>query len=151
LRAVERAGGTKPQLRSDPRTEPAATDPQLVRRSRGRSDRRHLPSDPLLDLPAALGVAVVVFASTNVDDVFVLAAFFADPRLRVRAIVLGQFLGIGALVAASAAAACAWLAMPDGYPALLGVVPLALGLQKLWGLRRSGRSETEDGHDEPAS
>jgi len=98
----------------------------------------------LLDLPAALGVATVVFASTNVDDVFLLAAFFADPRLRRRSIVLGQFLGIGALVAASAAAACASLAVPDGYPALLGVVPLALGLHKLWRIRRSDRSEGGD-------
>lgn len=86
-------------------------------------------------LPGTLGVAVVVFASTNVDDVFLLAAFFADPHLRARSVVLGQFVGIGALVAASAAAAWASLAVPDGYPALLGVVPLALGLWKLSALR----------------
>lgn len=91
----------------------------------------------MTDLLGVLGVAVVVFASTNVDDVFLLAAFFADPHLRARSVVLGQFLGIGALVAASAAAAWASLAVPDGYPALLGAVPLALGLHKLWGLRRA--------------
>lgn len=90
-----------------------------------------------MDLLATLGLAIVVFASTNVDDVFLLAAFFADPHLRGRAVVLGQLLGIGALVAASAAAAYASLAVPPGYPALLGIVPLVLGLVKAWELRRS--------------
>jgi cadmium resistance protein CadD (predicted permease) len=98
------------------------------------------------DLLGVLGVAVVVFASTNVDDVFLLASFFADRHLRARSVVLGQFLGIGALVAASAAAAWASLAVPEGYPAMLGAVPLALGVRKLWGLRRAG-GEAEDDID----
>jgi cadmium resistance protein CadD (predicted permease) len=97
----------------------------------------------MADLLGVLGVAVVVFASTNVDDVFLLAAFFADPHLRARSVVTGQFLGIGALVAASAAAAWASLAVPEGYPALLGAVPLALGLRSLWALRRSGGEAEE--------
>ena len=95
-----------------------------------------------MDLLPTIGVAVVVFASTNVDDVFLLAAFFADPQLRARSVVAGQFVGIGLLVAASAAAAWASLAVPPGYPALLGVVPLVLGLVKLWGLR-DDRDATE--------
>ena len=89
-------------------------------------------------LLGVLGLAVVVFASTNVDDIFLLAAFFADPQLRARSVVLGQFLGIGALVVASAVAALASLVVPEGVPALLGVVPLVLGLRKLWELRRAG-------------
>lgn len=93
---------------------------------------------------AVLGIAVVVFASPNVDDVFLLAAFFADRHLRARSVVLGQFLGIGALVIASAAAAWASLAVPEGYTALLGAVPLALGLRKLWGLRRAGSATDSD-------
>ena len=101
----------------------------------------------MADLFGVLGVAVVVFASTNVDDVFLLAAFFADPHLRARSVVLGQFLGIGALVAASAAAAWASLAVPDGYPALLGAVPLALGLYKLRGLWRGGSDVDPDDGD----
>lgn len=87
-----------------------------------------------------LGVAVVVFASTNVDDIFLLAAFFADRHLSPRSVVIGQFLGIGALVGASAGAAWASLAVPEGYIALLGIVPLALGLHRLWGLRRADRA-----------
>lgn len=101
----------------------------------------------MTDLLGVLGVAVVVFASTNVDDVFLLAAFFADRHLRRRSVVVGQFLGIGALVAASAATAWASLAVPDGYPALLGIVPLALGLGKLWRLRHAERESRPDDSD----
>lgn len=47
----------------------------------------------------------------------------------------------------------AWasLAVPDGYPALLGVIPLALGLHKLWGLRRTGDTGDDDGGAEVAT
>src|SRR4029079_15741907 len=87
-------------------------------------------------LLGVLGVAAVVFATTNTDDLFLLAAFFSAPHLRARAVVLGQFLGITLLVVASAAAAWASVAVGAGYTALLGAAPLALGLRKLWELRR---------------
>lgn len=83
-------------------------------------------------LLSTLGIAVVVFASTNVDDILLLAAFFADPRLKPRTVVAGQLLGIGILVLASALAGAAALVVPEGYTALLGAVPLGLGLWKLW-------------------
>jgi cadmium resistance protein CadD (predicted permease) len=82
------------------------------------------------DLLAPIGAAIAVFAATNVDDLFVLAAFFADARFRARTIVFGQMLGIGVLVAASAGLAAAALTVPEGWPALLGLVPLGLGLWK---------------------
>src|ERR1700754_4142951 len=77
------------------------------------------------DMIELLTVGIVVFASTNVDDIFLLSAFFADSHLMTRNVVAGQFLGIAALVLASAAAALAALAVPAGWTALLGVVPLA--------------------------
>lgn len=86
-------------------------------------------------LVSDLSIGIVVFGATNIDDIFLLAAFFADPRLRHRSIVIGQYLGIGALVLASALAALLALALPDGWVALLGVVPLLLGLSKLLALR----------------
>lgn len=86
-----------------------------------------------------LGIGVAVFTATNVDDLFILALFFADARTRARAVVLGQFLGIGALWAASALLALAALAIPPGWIALLGLAPLALGLRELWGFRRGAR------------
>ena len=82
-----------------------------------------------------VGVGIVVFVSTNIDDLFLLAAFFADPRLRHRSIVVGQYVGIGALVLVSALAALLALALAAGWVALLGVVPLFLGLRGLGALR----------------
>jgi cadmium resistance protein CadD (predicted permease) len=61
-----------------------------------------------------LGVGIVVFASTNMDDIFLVSAFFADPHSATRSVVLGQIAGIGALVAASALAALAAIAVPEG-------------------------------------
>ena len=41
------------------------------------------------DLLATRGVAVLVFASTNVDDILLRAAFFADPHLNPRTVAAG--------------------------------------------------------------
>ncbi|WPB73426.1 cadmium resistance transporter [Archangium violaceum] len=98
-----------------------------------------------------IGISTTVFVSTNIDDIFLLAAFFADPHLRTRAIIAGQFLGIGVLVLGSVLASVAALAIPEGYTALLGVVPLILGVRKLGELIRTrGASTTEEGQGEAA-
>jgi cadmium resistance protein CadD (predicted permease) len=82
-------------------------------------------------LGVTLAVGVVVFASTNVDDLLVLLAFFADPRYRARQVVLGQLVGITALTAAGLAAALLSLVLPPAQLGLLGLVPLGLGVVKL--------------------
>ena len=87
--------------------------------------------------------ALIVFVATNVDDIILLAAFFADRRLRASAVVVGQFLGMGILIAVSAAVAMAALVVPPGWPALLGAVPLGMGLWQLLALLR-GRAEDDD-------
>ncbi len=84
-----------------------------------------------------LGLGIVVFASTNIDDIFLLSAFFADSHLTTRSVVIGQFAGIGTLVAISALAALAAIVVPEGWVALLGLIPLVLGVRKLWLLGRS--------------
>jgi cadmium resistance protein CadD (predicted permease) len=92
-----------------------------------------------------LSIGVVVFASTNIDDIFLLSAFFSDPHLQRRSVITGQFLGIGVLVGVSAVAALLALAIPEGWAALLGLVPLGLGLHRLLELRSSGMpSEGEE-------
>jgi cadmium resistance protein CadD (predicted permease) len=91
-----------------------------------------------------LTLGVTMFVSTNIDDIFLLAAFFADPRLAVRHIVAGQFLGIALLVAVSAAAALVALVIPERWLALLGVVPLAVGVRLLWQLRGPADDANEE-------
>ena len=94
-------------------------------------------------LPGLLGLAVVVFVSTNFDDVFLLLGFFSDRTLRPRAIVLGQFVGIGALYAMSIAGALATLVVPRAYVGFLGLAPIIIGLMKLVQAWR------DDGQGEP--
>ena len=83
-----------------------------------------------------IGLAIALFASTNVDDAFVLAGFFADPKFRAREIVIGQFAGITALFAASVVASLFSLLIPGPYLGLMGVVPILIGGKKLLDLYR---------------
>jgi cadmium resistance protein CadD (predicted permease) len=94
-------------------------------------------------LVTLVGLAVVVFASTNIDDVFVLVTFFADKNFRVRDVVIGQYAGVSTLYAISAVAALTSLIIPPAYIGLLGLVPIAIGMRKLYNLRR--RQEKEEG------
>jgi cadmium resistance protein CadD (predicted permease) len=97
--------------------------------------------------------ALVVFVTTDIDDLILLTAFFGDARLRRGAIVGGQFLGIGALMAVSVAAAAASLAVPPHWPALLGAVPLLLGLGKLpalWRRPSDAEGDEREGADRAA-
>lgn len=97
-----------------------------------------MPTVEELLITLALGVAV--FAATNVDDLFVLLGFFADPACRPRQVALGQLAGIGLLVAASVLCALAALVIPGQWLGLLGLAPLGIGLWKLRGLRQ-GRGD----------
>lgn len=68
-----------------------------------------------------------------------------DPRLRPRSIVAGQYLGIATLVLVSAGTGVAAAAVPPGRIALIGVVPLALGIYKgVAAVRARGKAEDAD-------
>ncbi len=69
-----------------------------------------------------IGLAITLFASTDIDDLFVLVGFFADPRFKVRQIFIGQYLGIAGLYGASVVASMISLVIPPGYIGLLGLV-----------------------------
>jgi cadmium resistance protein CadD (predicted permease) len=92
----------------------------------------------VVDLLVVIGVATVLFVATNVDDIFVLVTFFADPAYRPRHVVIGQFLGMGALIAVSMLGSLLALVVPGQYIGLLGVLPFALGVVKLVEMRRGG-------------
>ena len=85
-------------------------------------------------LLGVFGVAIVVFASTNVDDIFVLLGFFADPKFRAKQVVIGQYLGIAALYGVSVLASFLVLVIPAAYIGLLGFAPIFFGLRRLWEL-----------------
>jgi cadmium resistance transport/sequestration family protein len=83
-----------------------------------------------------IGVALVMFVSTNIDDIFVLMLFFADRNYTPLQVVVGQYAGIGLLVGASIVISLAALLVPAQIIGLLGFVPIALGIKKLLDLRR---------------
>ncbi|WP_020576258.1 cadmium resistance transporter [Actinopolymorpha alba] len=87
------------------------------------------------ELPGTLGAAVGVFAGTNIDDIIVLTVLFLSARAadqpRPWQIWVGQYAGIGALVAVSAVAALGLTIVPDPWVGLLGLVPFALGVRGL--------------------
>lgn len=100
---------------------------------------------------ATVAKAVVLFVTTNVDEVVLLSLFFANPRFPARSVVAGQFIGMAVLTALSAVAAGAAVAIPPGWTSLLGAIPLGLGLY--FGVsfvrgRSSGDEEEEEEEEE---
>lgn len=92
------------------------------------------------------GLAALLFASTNVDDLFVLIAFFSDRAFRTWAVVAGRFGGTVTLTAASVLLSVIARLVPQRLVGLLGVVPVALGVAKLVRRRGSGGG---DEHSSP--
>jgi cadmium resistance protein CadD (predicted permease) len=86
-------------------------------------------------LSALLALAVILFVSTNVDDLVVLIGFFAHSRYKAREIVAGQYAGLALLFAVSATAALLSLVIPKAYVGLFGIFPIFLGIRKLLELR----------------
>ena len=87
-----------------------------------------------------IGVAIATFTSTNIDDIFVLLGLFADPKFRLRQIIIGQYLGIGVLYGVSAIASLLALVIPAAYIGLLGLAPIYFGLSRLWELWNGGEA-----------
>jgi cadmium resistance protein CadD (predicted permease) len=90
---------------------------------------------------SVLGRAIVAFAATNIDDIFVLTLFFAQRNLRRWHVVVGQYLGIAGLIAISLVGFFARLIIPHSWIGLLGVAPILIGLKKLIDWKR--------GNDQP--
>ncbi|OHX06713.1 cadmium transporter [Micromonospora sp. WMMB235] len=89
----------------------------------------------VFDVITAAAGAAGVFAATNLDDIVVLTVLFVAARHNGRPrpwqIVAGQYAGIGALVAVAVVAAAGLLVVPDPWPGLLGLLPVALGVRAL--------------------
>jgi cadmium resistance protein CadD (predicted permease) len=81
-----------------------------------------------------------LFASTNVDDLFVLVALFSGREFHRWQVVVGQIVGIAVLIGLSMAAAKTAVAISPAHVGLLGIAPLVLGVVKLWRLHDHARS-----------
>ncbi|MFF0143067.1 cadmium resistance transporter [Streptomyces sp. NPDC005227] len=79
-----------------------------------------------------IGQAAGLFAVTNIDDILVLALFFAQGagyKGSTRRIALGQCLGFAAILAVAVAAAFGATFLPEKAIPYLGLLPLALGIK----------------------
>jgi cadmium resistance protein CadD (predicted permease) len=90
-----------------------------------------------------LGKAAGVFALTNIDDMVVLAVFFGQARGPAAAVrvVLGQYLGFGAILVVSVCGALGARLLPPSALPYAGLVPLLLGLRVAWKVWRARGGE----------
>ncbi|MFE7030099.1 cadmium resistance transporter [Streptomyces sp. NPDC057621] len=102
-----------------------------------------------------VGQAVGLFAVTNIDDILVLALFFAQGtghRGATRRIALGQYLGFAAILAVAVAAAFGATFLPEKTIPYLGLLPLALGVKaavQAWRHRDDSQEEKKAGDGGP--
>ncbi|MFD7785512.1 cadmium resistance transporter [Streptomyces nojiriensis] len=98
-----------------------------------------------------IGQAAGLFAVTNIDDILILALFFAQGAGHpgsTRRIVLGQYLGFAAILAVAVAAAFGATFLPESAIPYLGLLPLALGLKAAWQAWRAHRDGDGSGEEE---
>ncbi len=96
-------------------------------------------------LPADLGIAAAAFIGTNIDNSIVTMAMVAGaPLERAHRIAAGQVFGFALLVAVAAVAAAALFEFSAAVVGLLGLVPLAIGVKGVVGLRRAAVRSGED-------
>jgi cadmium resistance transport/sequestration family protein len=73
---------------------------------------------------------ILAFAATNIDDLFLLALFFGSKKFTSQQIIIGQFAGIGALIAASIAGSFVGYFIKAEYIGFLGLFPIYLGISQ---------------------
>ena len=93
------------------------------------------------DFLSLKGLGIAAFAATNIDDIFVLMMFFSALSIPPLHVVLGQYLGIGLLVAISAVGSLLSLVVPPTIIGLMGVLPIAIGIKKLVEVRKKKKNE----------
>ena len=96
----------------------------------------------------AILLAVAAFAATNVDNLFVLLAFFADAREAWRPVVIGQYVGSLTLVAIACFIAALMIHIPRSYVGLIGIMPILIGIGKLLESIRARNPASDEGEDE---
>ena len=96
-----------------------------------------------MNLIPIVGRAIVAFVATNIDDIFILTLFFAQRNLKRWHVVVGQYLGLAALVAISLSGYFARLIIPKTWIGLLGLAPIAIGLKQLFDWSQGKETDTD--------
>ncbi len=94
----------------------------------------------MIDIVGLVAIGIAAFAATNIDDIFVLMIFFSSLGFPIRNIILGQYLGIGLLIAISIVGSLISLVVPTHVIGLMGIVPIIIGIKNLIEIRRKNNS-----------
>jgi len=78
-----------------------------------------------------LTISASAFIATNLDDLFLLVAFFSSKNFSNNAVVVGQYLGFCTLILVSIMASLVNLILPSDLISLLGFLPLLIGIKNL--------------------
>lgn len=87
--------------------------------------------------------SIIAFASTNVDDIFILTLLYASGRYSSNSIVAGQFLGIAFLVGVSLSLSVVGRLIDPRIVGLLGFFPIYLSVRQIIGLLKKGYEQEE--------
>ena len=90
-----------------------------------------------MEIILTCSVAVTAFIATNLDDMFILIYFFTRNEFNKGSIVLGQYIGISVLILISMLAYFFKFIIPPTYIALLGIFPIAIGLNHLCNFKKN--------------
>ncbi|ELR09472.1 hypothetical protein VC83_00613 [Pseudogymnoascus destructans] len=101
---------------------------------------------------SAIGTACLTFVLTNIDDAFVLVTFFAESstsrNLTPLKITLGQYIGFTVIVVVSLIGFAVAVALPSEPIGFLGLLPILLGVWKLFDLLFPKKDDTEEEESE---
>jgi len=91
-------------------------------------------------------LSITAFIGTNIDDIFLNTLFFTGAKTKSdeRNIVLGKYIGIGALVFFSILGAFGLQFLPPRYIGWLGLVPIGLGVKEILTAVRSENADETD-------
>lgn len=94
----------------------------------------------MIDILGLVTIGVAAFVATDIDDIFVLMMFFSSLTFPVRQVVLGQFIGIGLLIAISALGSLISLVVPTYIIGLMVIIPIIIGTKNLVEIRKKNKS-----------
>ncbi|KAJ5358784.1 uncharacterized protein N7496_011197 [Penicillium cataractarum] len=99
----------------------------------------------------SIGTACSSFAITNIDDMFVLATFFAEASTSKAVtplkITIGQYIGFTVIIIVSMIGFGVSLVLPSEPIGFLGLLPLLLGIWKLFDLLFPAKTEETEKSD----